>query len=89
MHREENIQDTDYIATLPRLYRITYAKWRERMLRDIEEIVESFRTCGVEQTMARFTLNFRDVALLVRLGYLTPQETEEFNLSPIEQSVPL
>lgn len=89
MYREPNIHDSDYIDTLPRLYKRTYSSWKERMLKQVDSIADSMRMHGVEATMTMFSLSPRDVALLVRLGYFTEQETEEFGLAAIEQSVPL
>ena len=86
---QRNIDDSDYIAFLPGdMFRRRYFRWRERMLRDVEGIVADLKKHPVEEVMEMRNLTPRDIALLVRLKYLTPEEVEEFDLRKIEQALP-
>ena len=86
---QRNIDDKDYIAFLPgEMFRGRYYRWRERMLKNIANIVADFERYPVDEVMDRQRLTFRDIALLVRLNYLTPEEVERFDLRKIEQALP-
>lgn len=89
MDRVSQIRDVDYIECLPRPYRANYFKWRERMLGRIEAIVEALNVAPIEEVMVHFGLSARDVALLVRLNYLTEEEAAQYGLERIERSVPV
>lgn len=89
MDRVSQIRDADYIECLPRPYRANYFKWRERMLGRIEAIVEALNVAPIEEVMSHFGLSARDVALLVRLNYLTEEEAAQYGLERIERSVPV
>lgn len=87
MDREANIKDTDYIECLPRMYRKSYSLWRNRMLEKIDAVSSALETSTVEAVMQQFELSARDIALLVRLCYFTPEEVERFSLRRIESQV--
>lgn len=83
------IHDEDYLNFLPTtLHKKRYSHWREQMLANIENIVATFHAQPRDEAIATCNLTPRDVALLVRLGYFTPEEAEAFNLYEIEKKVP-
>ena len=85
-----NIDDKDYIECLPSdLYRHNYANWRQRMLDNIEIIVQQLSEKPVEAVMEEMNLTTRDIALLVRLKFFTEEEVEKFDLRRIEKLIPL
>lgn len=86
---ERKIEDTEYMECLTTLYRRNYLRWRDKMLSQIEDIVCDFEVMTVDQVMEKYALTPRDVALLVRLHYFTPEEAQRFDLERIEQAVPL
>lgn len=89
MDRASQIRDSEYIECLPRPYRANYFRWRERMLGRIDAIVEALEQAPIEQVMELFSLSSRDIALLVRLNYLTGDEAARYGLERIERSVPV
>ncbi len=79
-----NIEDKDYLECLPSdIYRRNYGRWKKRMLDRIETIVETFRVKGVDKAIQELDMTPRDVMLLTKLGYLTPEEIEEFGLTNV------
>ena len=59
------------------------------MLGRIDAIVEALEQAPIEQVMELFSLSARDIALLVRLNYLTVDEAARYGLERIERSVPV
>lgn len=86
MNRE--IDDAEYMECLPYLYRKNYTRWKERMLRQIGDIVHALETTPLEQVMETYSLTPRDVALLVRLNYVTAEEAHVFGMDAVERTVP-
>ena len=84
---ERVIKDKDYIECLPVLYRKHYSLWRGRMLKIIDEVAATLEHKTPEEVMEQFSLTKRDIAILVRLEYFTPDETERFGLRRIEETV--
>ena len=84
-----NIQDQDYIECLVPMYRRTYLSWKQRMVGRIDRIAADFNHATPEEVMAAHHLSPRDVALMVRLNYLTAEEAERFGLQRIVDAVPL
>lgn len=82
--------DASYIEYLPsKLYRNRYLRWKDLMLQNIDAIVAGFTKEGVEATMKKYSLTQKDIALLVRLRFLTDDEITRFALQGIECGVPL
>lgn len=88
MDRSLIIQDSNYREYLPKLYRKHYDLWKARMLKSVDKIAESLASKSPEEVMEEYSLSPRDIALLVRLNYFTPEETEKYNLRRIEEKVP-
>ena len=85
-----SVDDSSYMNFLPSdLYRNRYLRWKSVMLSNIDAIVASFSTEGVEATIQKFGLTPKDVALLVRLKYFDAEEIEQYGLRKIECGVPL
>lgn len=82
------IEDKEYLECLPSLYRNQYYRWRERMLAQVDEIICALETNSVGVVMEMYSLTPRDIALLVRLNYVSPEDAKRFNLYKIESRVP-
>lgn len=84
------VDDLAYMSYLPSdMYRNRYMRWKNVMLGNIEAIVASFSADGVDATMQKFSLTPKDIALLVRLKYLSDDEVEQYSLRTIECGVPI
>ena len=80
--------DQDYINFLGMdIYIRRYLRWKERMMPQIESIVHDLETMTPEELMKSRDMTPFDIALLVRLKYLTAEEVEKFDLRRIEQMV--
>ena len=87
--REAWIDDKDYLDCQPRLYRMKHVKWKELMLSVIDNVVEDLeKGSPIEEVMERWELTARDVALLVRLKFVTEEEAARFDMNRIEATVP-
>lgn len=83
------VDDEDYLATLPPgLYRNRYFLWKEKMLGQIDSIKQDLVTDSLESVMTKYNLTPRDIALLVRLNYISEEDSKLFGLDVIEKSVP-
>ena len=83
-----SIDDKDYISYLPtRLHVKRYLRWKEQMLLDIDNIVADLKESSIDVVMEKRNLTPKDVALLVRLQFVTDEEVETFGLARIEKMV--
>lgn len=81
--------DKDYISFLPsRLHVNRYLRWKEQMLQDIDTIVAELEESPIDEVMERRNLIPKDIALLVRLRIVTPEEAARFDMNRIEETVP-
>lgn len=86
---QRRIDDVDYMECLPSLYRKSYITWKARMLTQVDAIAQDLNGMQPEEVMTKYNLTPRDVALLVRLQYLTAEEVEKYGLRRIEGTVPV
>ena len=87
MNRE--IKDKDYIEFLgTELYQNRYFRWKKRMLPMVDAIVEELPKDSLENVMKKFDLTPRDVALLVRLNYVSEEVAVKYGLKAIEEIIP-
>lgn len=84
------INDAAYLNTLTStLYRNRYIRWKSEVLSKIDSIMESLeKGVALSDVMSEYNLTNRDVALLVRLNYISSEEAESYGLDCIEKSVP-
>lgn len=83
-----SVDDKDYISFLPtRLQVNRYLRWKEQMLLDIDNIIAELDSLSIDDVMEQRNLTPKDVALLVRLRYVTAEEVERYDLGRIEKMV--
>ena len=86
---ERNIQDAAYLECLPVLYRRHHELWKARMLRVVDAVEEAFEGGATpEAVMGQFPVSKRDLALMVRLNFFTPEQAKRYDLQRIEEAVP-
>lgn len=85
---ERNIQDKAYLECLPVLYRKHHELWKARMLRIVDDVEAAFEN-GItpEAAMERFSITKRDLALMVRLNFFSPEQAKRYDLQRIEEAV--
>lgn len=84
------IDDKDYLNFLATpLRQRRHLRWRERMNRDMDAIIDDMYRYPIEEVMERWDLIPKDIALMVRLHIMTPEEVESFGLKAIEETVGL
>ena len=81
------IQDKDYESCLGTLYRTNYNIWKRSTLEFIDDFVQALSTDSRDNVIASYSLSPRDIALMVKLHYVTPEEAELYNLIEISDTV--
>lgn len=83
------VDDMAYLQYLRSdMYRNRYLRWKDEMLEDLDAIIEDLDKYSVDEVMDKRGLTPKDIALLVRLRYLTDDEVARYDLRRIEQTVP-
>ena len=83
------IQDEDYMNFLPtKLQQRRYLRWKEKMLNNIDGIIAALESNTIDDVMQEWDLVPKDVALIVRLGFVTDEQANRFDLRRIEERVP-
>lgn len=89
-----NIDDQDYInylTTRSQMHVRRYVRWKAAMMESIDDIMSDFEaqeSLDVQMIMEKYGLVEKDIALMVRLGYVDRADAERFGLTQIEQEVP-
>lgn len=84
-----HVDDADYLNFLPTpLHRNRYLRWKEEMLQSIDSILADLEKSSVMEVMTTRSLTPKDIALLVRLHYVTDEEADTYNLRSVEAMVP-
>ena len=83
-----SVDDKDYIKFLPtQLHIKRYLRWKEQMLLDIDGIVEELESFSIDDVMVKRNLTPKDIALLVRLHFVSDDEVDKYDLGRIESMV--
>ena len=84
------IDDIDYVECLTtRAYVRHYFRWKEKMLAQIDSIVDALNGHSIADVSNMFNLTPRDWALLVSLHYFTENEIAVFGLEQLATAVQL
>lgn len=87
--RMPDIKDEDYLNFLTGdFYRSRYYKWKERMLSILDSLLRDLEVMTPEDAIEKYRLLPKDIALLVRLNYVSPEDAERLDLVRIEKSLP-
>lgn len=86
---QRQIDDQDYLNFLPTdMHRRRYQRWKEEMLANIDDIIAEVEKEGLQAVMERRYLSPKDIALLVRLNFVSEEQAERFGMKAIEETAP-
>lgn len=84
-----NVDDQAYLNFLPTpLHRNRYLRWKGAMLQQLDVILADLERSNISDVMSNRGLTPKDVALLVRLHYVTDEEADKYGLREVEAMVP-
>lgn len=85
-----DIQDQDYLDFIgDHVYRFRYFRWKDRMLSMLDDILAALERSTPEEVIEELKLTPRDLAMLVRLNYITKEDAKRLDLIRIERSIPM
>ncbi len=65
-----------------------YNIWKAGILLKLDNIVRDLGKESLETVMKKYHLLRRDIALMVRLGYFTNEEVDQFGLESVVKTIP-